>query len=285
MLRYNFFIISIIAFIIIWFPISAFASCLGSVPLYGSGATWEDCQKKSKDNKPETRNSGPGAGHNNVNVWTAPPNSAESSSESSERGDRDLIARHQVRLEISAWVISGADNFDKPGMPEKFFFNGGSWEYYLNPNLSFGILFQQFSKTGGRDFDDIAYQDASGDTHILASPGSLDRLQTTIYMPYVGIHSYLTDKWGAGFRFGIGRVEAAAEYSDSSGMSNKSYDDNTAMMIDAYLDYRWGDVKIGSYVRYVVSNNDSNNYLEYLDMGSAQVGISAQWMIRDLGGY
>lgn len=280
-LQHRFFIFSFLA--VICLPASISAACIGSVPVYGTKSTWEDCAKKDPPQSINNKSSGQ---HNNVNIYpqnNPPRNSPETNTETS-RASRE-VARHQARIELTMWVIPGADHFDTPGMPEKFFFNGAAYEYALNKNLFFGVLLQQFAKTGGRDFNDVSYTDASGDARVIASPGALERLQYTAYIPYVSVYDNLSGPWGAGFRFGIGRIEVDAEYKDSSGMGNKKFDDNTAMLIDAFLDWTWGDFRLGAYVRYVISNNDSNDYLDYLDMGGSQVGLSAQWMFRDLGSY
>jgi len=268
------------------FPASLFADCIGSVPVYGTGSSFSDCSSNNKKTPPLTTNSGPGAGKSNINVFTAPTTEPETPDElSTSETEKPIVAKHQVRLEIAPWIIPGAYQFDTPGMPERLFINGAAWEYYLNKSLSFGVLWQQFSKTGGRDFKNVSYTDASGDAHSIAEPGSLDRLKYTAYMPYVAINAHLSPKWILGGRFGVGRVEVEAEYSDSSGMQNQSYDNNTAMLFDMFIEYIWTDVKLGGNVRYMIANNNTDDYLEYINMGSAQIVFYAQWMLRDLGIY
>jgi len=277
---FSFFLFLIILLLVC--PASSFAGCIGSVPIVNTNDTWESCKRKSETPPPKT-NTGPGSGENNINVFQSPLTSSETDKKSDQTAISNVITRHQVRIELAPYVIPGAYQFDDPGMTEKLMFNGAAWEYYLNKSFAIGFLYQEWAKAGGRDFKTIQYTDASGDVHNMGNPGAIDRLKYTSYLPYVSVNANLAPRWALGLRFGLGHVGVEAEYKDSSGESNKSYEDNTSMLFDMFLQWRWDDALIGGNVRYINARNDTDDYLEYMNMGSAQIVIYVQWMLRPLG--
>ena len=194
------------------------------------------------------------------------------------------LTAHQTRVEIAPYVIPGAYQFDEPGMPEQFFFNGFAWEYYLNKTLGFGILYQKFAKTGGKDFDPVIYTDSSGDVHAVAFPGAVKRLQYTAYIPYITINAKISPFWCLGGRIGVGRLEVEAEYDESQISSGSTkHIDNTAMLFDLFVERWFSGARIGGALRYITARTDTSNYIEYVNMGSAQMVIYAQFTLKPLG--
>jgi len=280
------------AFITISSAPSAFAKCIGLVPVWGTGDTKETCKSKKHGIQPEekpettTNNDGVGSGTHNTNVILGALTGENTKKDADEVASYNALkpSIHQIRLEMAVYMIPSAYQFDTPGMPERSPLpNGVAYEYYLNPSLAFGIAYQQLAKSGGRSFDPISYADASGDTHVIGYPGALDRLKYTSYIPYVALNAKLAQSWYIGGRFGIGRVEIEAEFNGSDRSGSKKYIDNTSMMVDLYVEKWFRGVRAGAGLRYIMAQNDTADYLEYMNMGSAQVMIHFQWTLETFG--
>lgn len=270
---------------------SASAACMGLIPVYGTGSTKEDCKKKKhgiQEEKPaETiQNEGVGSGTHNTNVILGALTGENKSKAENDVASYNALkpSIHQIRMEMAVYMIPSAYQFDTPGMPERAPLpNGVAYEYYLNPSLAFGILYQKLDKSGGRGFDPISYVDSSGDTHIIGYPGAIDRLKYTSYIPYVALNARLAQSWYIGGRLGIGRVEIDAEFNGSDKSGSKKYIDNTSMLFDLYVEKWFRGVRAGAGLRYVMAQNDTADYLEYMNMGSAQVMIHFQWTLETFG--
>jgi hypothetical protein len=211
-----------------------------------------------------------------------------------------ILTKHQARIEWMPYLIPGAAQFDEPGTPENLFLNGVAWEYYLNPNLGFGILIQQFHKAGGKNFDPImnnlnmaaADETADYQSRPVLFPGAIERVSYTHLIPYVTFNTQLgTPLWNAVCRFGIGMTKAdityktidkkAYPYADQP--SDVSRSDNASLLFDIGIE-RWSEnIKIGGALRYINARHDASNYNEYFNMSSAQVLFYVQWMIRPFG--
>ncbi len=292
-----------IILILFIFAVSAFfsqnlsASCIGSIPVFGTGSTKEDCKKKSQspaeispeeddeiDNEIPPFYQGTGAGTHNTNVILGSQPFVNQSSPSAESDSGLILTTHQVRIELAPYIMPGAYQFDDPGLPERVFLNGFSWEYYLNKTLGFGILYQEWSRSGGRDFKPISFRDSSGDTHDVAFPGAVQRLKYTLYIPYVTINAKLSPLWCLGGRFGIGHVGVEAEYNESQISSgNTKYSDNTSLLFDLFLERWFSGARVGTALRYISARTDTDDYLEYMNMGSAQVVLYVQFTLKPLG--
>ena len=286
------------AFILnVLFVESIAASCIGSIPVFGTGSTKEECKAKSKasdDSQPKkakekdkddkTIYQGTGAGTHNTTVVLGNPSSEKNSPDSTESDSGLVLTTHQARIELAPYVMPGAYQFDEPGLPEKMFFNGFAWEYYLNKTLGFGILYQEWSKSGGRNFDPISYRDSSGDSHIVAFPGAVKKLKYTLYIPYVTINAKLSPLWCLGGRFGIGHVGVEAEYNETQISSgNTKYSDNASLLFDLFIERWFSGARVGTALRYVSARTDTDDYLEYMNMGSAQVVMYVQFTLKPLG--
>jgi hypothetical protein len=211
-----------------------------------------------------------------------------------------VLTKHQARVEWMPYLIPGAAQFDEPGTPENMFLNGFAWEYHLNPNLGFGLLFQRYHKSGGKDFDpivnnlNVAARDATADyqSRPVLFPGAIESVTYTHLFPYVTFNTQIgSPLWHAICRFGIGMTQADIKYKsiDKSKYpyarqpSDVSRSDNGSLLFDIGIE-RWSaNVKYGGALRYINARHDAANYNEYFNMSSAQVLIYAQWMIRPLG--
>ena len=105
-------------------------------------------------------------------------------------------------------------------------------------------------------------------------------------MPYVTLSASFTPLWNMGFRLGIGRVEVRAEYSDSKMSGRSEYIDNTALMLDLFCE-RWllfmEGLKGGFAARYINSQHETSDYLEYMNLGSAQAILYLQFNFKNFG--
>jgi hypothetical protein len=293
---------------------SALAACVGKLPIFGTGDDRRSCAIKAELKKEEKQleiqereeriarkkrainNSGTGAGTGNTNVILGGLRDMTGNKLQEEPMETIVLTQHQARVELMPYVIPGAYQFDAPGMPEKVFFNGAAWEYYVNKNLGFGILWQEWAKRSGRKFDPVMnnHPDASGDYHSTATvfPGGIDRIKYTLYIPYVTVNTQLgSPLWNGVFRCGIGRTQAEIEYNDINYLAypyaTQSEDvtriDNTAIMFDLAVE-RWTyGFKLGGALRYVNARYDTMDYHDYISLSSAQFIIYAQFMIRPLG--
>ena len=271
---------------------NASAACMGLIPVYGTGDTKETCKAKKHGIQPEkptetsTTNEGIGSGTHNTNVILGALTGENSDKKENEIDSYNALkpSIHQIRVEMTLYMIPSAYQFDTPGMPERAPLpNGVAYEYYLNPSLAFGVLYQKLDKSGGRSFDPISYTDASGDTYIIGYPGAIDRLKYTSYIPYVALNARLAQSWYIGGRLGIGRVEVEAEFNGSDKSGGKKFIDNTSMLFDLYVEKWLRGVRCGAGLRYIMAQNDTADYLEYMNMGSAQVMIHFQWTLETFG--
>lgn len=286
----KYFFIIICSTILLFLHSHVSASCIGLVPVFGSGDTRETCKAKKNgkvEEEPEKIqtqiNEGVGSGEKNINVILN--DLPSSKSEQKTEADSGLIlTTHQARIELAPYIIPGAYQFDSPGLPERIFINGLAWEYYLSKTLGFGILWQEWSKTGGRDFDPVSYRDASGDTHTIAFPGAINRLKYRLLIPYVTLNANISPLWCIGGRVGIGHVDVEAEYNESEISSgNSRYDDNTSLLFDLFIERWFRGARVGGALRYVNARYNTTNYLDYINLGSFQTVIYVQFTLKTLG--
>lgn len=291
-------------------------ACLGKRPVWGTGDDKVSCaakyrlkqeeeqlaiEEKEKELKHRrrdlTRNEGTGSGTGNTNVILGSLKEMITGGDKAAKTIESIrLTRHQVRVELMPYVIPGAAQFDKPGMPEKLFFNGFGYEYYMNKNLGFGVLWQSWSKTGGMDFDPVTnnVKDKDGQYHDTAVffPGEINRMKYTMYIPYVTINAELGNPlWNGVFRFGMGRTQVDVEFNQiDHGVypyavqpGDKRRVHNTSMMFDMAVERWTSGFKLGGFMRYISARVQTNNYLEYTNLGSAQIGIYVQFMLEPLG--
>jgi hypothetical protein len=293
------------------------AACLGKSPIWGTADTRESCIEKQELKAEEERlkierkkqslenerlrlrnnNSGLGSGTGNNNIILSGLEELIAGKRSNKNNIDIVISKHQLRIELAAYVIPGAYQFDQPGTPERLFINGLAWEYYVNRNLGFGLLLQEWSKKGGRSFDPIktTQYDESGDAFQSTKyfPGLIESISYRSIIPYVSINARLgSPLWVAIGRVGIGPTYAAVKYKSVNKTANpyaeqpgdKTYTDGASLMFDLAIE-RWtlGGTRMGMFIRYINSRNDTSNYLEYLNMSSAQIGFHVQFMLKPLG--
>ena len=270
----------VMSLFIFCFANNASAACMGIIPVFGTGDTKETCKAKKygdaeeekPEEKPEVKT------ENNTNVIIGD----QSNKKQPDSYNALIPTIHQIRIELAPYIVPGAYQFDM-GMPERFMPNGVAYEYYLNTNLAFGFLYQEISKTGSRGFDPVDYKDASGDTHTIAFPGAIDRLQYRLYIPYVSFNAKMAPTWCLGGRIGLGRVEVTAEYNGTDISGSKKFIDNTSLLVDLFFEKWYSGAKIGGALRYIESKTDTSNYLEYMNMGSAQIVLYVQFTLKTFG--
>lgn len=291
-----------------------FGGCMGKIPVWGTGDDKISCREKQRLKKEEQQlkiqrkkqeiaeekralnSPNIGSGHGNTNVVLGGLNEIfHGTQEQAEYSASSIeISQHQVRVEVMPYVIPGAYQFDAPGMPEQFFINGLAWEYFVNKNLGFGFLWQEWSKTGSQSFDPVmaGQRDGSGDTAIFF-PGDVERISYRSLMPYVTINAQLgSPLWVAVGRVGIGSTQAKVEYKDIDKTANPfaeqpgdaTYQSMSSIMFDLAIE-RWteGGTRLGFALRYVNARHETPNYLEYVNMSSAQAVFYVQFMLRPLG--
>lgn len=294
-----------------------YGACIGQRPIWGTGETRESCiekqelkaeaerlkieRKKQKLENERVRlrnnNTGIGSGTGNNNVILSGLEEIIAGKRNDKKDLDIIISLHQIRVELAAYVIPGAYQFDSPGTPERLFVNGLAWEYYVNRNLGFGLLWQEWSKKGGRDFDPIktTQYDESGDAFQSTKyfPGLIENISYRSIIPYVSINARLgSPLWVAIGRLGIGPTYASVKYKSINRVENpyaeqpgdQTYTDGASLMFDLAIE-RWtlGGTRMGMFIRYINARNDTSNYLEYLNMSSAQIGFHVQFMLKPLG--
>jgi hypothetical protein len=289
----------------------SFSACLGGIPLWGTGDDRVSCAQKRILKKEEKQleikkreaeleqerqkvQSGVGHGSGNTNVVLGGLRDMINGGNQDAMAGHVLRTKHQVRVELMPYVIPGAYQFDKPGTPEHFFINGLAWEYYVDKNLGFGFLWQEWSKKDGRSFDPIiaSQRDGSGDTAIFF-PGDIDRISYRSIIPYVAINAELGSPfWVAVGRVGIGPTQAKVDYKSIDVAAHpyayqpdsERYQDSASLMIDLAIEH-WtnGGTRMGFALRYINARYETDNYLEYINMGSAQAVFYVQFMLKPLG--
>lgn len=295
---------------------SIYAGCIGKHPVWGTGDDKKSCLEKQELKAEEKRlkfqqrkqklenerlrlranNTGVGSGTGNNNIILSGLEEIISGQKSGANQPDIVISKHQVRIEFMSYVIPGAYQFDKPGMPKPLY-NGLAWEYYVDPNLGFGVLWQEWNKEGGRSFDPIktTQYDESGDAFQATKhfPGHIDSISYRSIIPYVTINARLgSPLWVAIGRVGIGPTYASVKYKPINKASNPyadqpgdtTYTDGASLMFDLAIE-KWtlGGTRMGGFIRYINARNDTSDYLEYLNMSSAQIGFYVQFMLRPLG--
>ena len=308
MKKVNYYSILLLCFVMFLVSVNAHAACIKGSPVWGTGDTRETCKRKVELKQEEKRievekkereikrkrealnnNSGIGAGQGNTNVVLGGLGDMLSGRNEEKLPDEQIVVtRHQLRVEVMPFVIPGAYQFDDPGMPEKFFFNGAAWDYYLNESFGIGFLWQQWSKEGGRGFDPVM----DNAENPVFFPGAIDRIKYTSYMPYITLNSQLgSPLWNGVFRCGIGRTQGEIEYKTIDAVKYPGAEqpeditiaDQTSIMFDLGVE-RWTyGAKIGGALRYINARHDTSNYREYVNLGSAQILFYVQFMLRPLG--
>ena len=301
---YSSVIVCLIVMIVSGYSSMAHASCLG-VPLLGDTEATCAYKKKLKQDikqaeidkeisRSERRleklrnNQGQGSGENNTNVFLSGLLGEKGNKDSEGQSGRHAQTKYEVSAEWTLGIIPAADQFDSPTLVERTFMPSGvALAYYFDKNVSVYLLMQQISITEGRNFNPI--MDASGDA--LYFPGHLDTLQYTLYMPTIALNNDIGNGWHGLLRMGVGRNEVRVKYKsiDRSKHPNVrqpqdvTYIDNTAFMVDIGIQKWLSDVKWGCFARYISSRTDTLDYLNYMSLGSSQIGCSFTFMLRPLG--
>lgn len=293
---------------------TAQGACIGKTPIWGTGDDKISCREKQRLKKEEQslkiqkkkqkiadekrrlrNNQGVASGDGNTNVILGGLHEILNGEQrSADVAGGVEISQHQVRVELMPYVIPGAYQFDTPGMPERFFINGLAWEYYVNKNLGFGFLWQEWNKTGSQGFDPVmaGQRDGSGDVAVFF-PGDVERISYRTLLPYVSINAQLgSPQWVAIGRVGIGATQAKVEYKSidkvahpfASQPGDETYLDMSSIMFDLAIE-KWteGGTRLGFALRYINARHETANYLEYVNMSSAQVIFYVQFMLRPLG--
>jgi len=280
------------------------AACFNkNTPWWGTGDTKETCRYKAKQvarqkalelkardleiNKQEYNLRNGITGNNNV-VLGLGGLFGKNQQENADMAVTSLVqTKHQLRVEIMGFLKADSAYFNAPKAPDAIFFNGAAWEYYVSPNMGFGVLWQQFSLSGARDFDVI--KDNSGD--VLFFPGNVTKGDYSLLLPYVTFNGQISDPWHWTFQVGIGRNEVKLEYKEvdykAYPNARKSEDreltDSAAFMFGLNVEKWSSGMKYGCGTRIITSSVDTSDYLEQMNMGSQQFLCYVQWMIRPLG--
>lgn len=296
----------------------ALGACIGGKPVWGTDDDRVSCARKQQlkeekrklelekqerelaESRQRLYDGKKKSGNDAPNVIIGKLQDILPSKEKEESEAKIILTKHQLRIELMPYLIPGAAQFDEPGTPEHIFPNGAAWEYYLNPNLGFGIIIQRFHKIGGKSFDpirnnvNVAAGDATPDyqSRPVLFPGAIDRVTYTHLIPYATFNAQLgSPLWNAVCRFGIGMTKAHIQYKDinTATYPNATQPDDVtrsdmgSLLFDIGVE-RWAEnFKYGGALRYVKAKYDSNDYNKYFNMGSFQFVIYAQWMIRPLG--
>ncbi len=143
---------------------------------------------------------------------------------------------------------------------------------------------QEWSKSGGKSFDAVTFTDSSGDVHNIAFPGAINRLKYRHIIPYITINGPISPIYSIGGRIGVGRVDVQAEYDSGVAHSgNTKFADNAALLVDLFVERHWRGTVGGVALRYISARNDTSNYNEYINMGSAQVVVYFEFLLETLG--
>lgn len=290
--------LTIIIICAILFASNLSADCIGALAVPGTDDSNESCRSKQQEsiksvtNTPPSQsegqiNQGPGSGNKSTNFYvnSPPPSNASEKAESSSRNNL-IPTKHQLRLELAGFIKPDDTRFNRGGIPEGFFPNGMglAYEYYWNKTVFTGFLYQKRHVSKGKSFDPISYRDASGDVHNIAYPGAMKRMDVTHYIPYIGFNAQIFDRWHMGGRLGVGRVEAHTEYDESQIKSGgNTYSQNMSIMYDIFVEYWIRGVKFGAFYRNVDAEHETSNYLEYVNMGMDEFGISIQITLESFG--
>ena len=195
---------------------SVYAACIKNTPLWGTGDTKETCRYKMRqkaqikqieleatDQKIARQrynlNNGI-TGNNNVVLGLGGLFGGNQQDKAAETGESLVLTKHQIRVEIMGFLKADSAYFNTPKAPDAIFFNGAAWEYYVSPNMGFGVLWQQYSLSGATDFDVI--KDNSGD--VLFFPGNVTKGEYLLILPYVTFNGLISNPWHWAFQIGVG---------------------------------------------------------------------------------
>ncbi len=272
-------------------------------PVWGTGDTAESCRYKMKQDQEEQRierevrdrklqqkryNMSNGISGNNNVVLGLPSFMGGKPADAKESGFI-VQTTYQIRIESLLGVKPDSKHFNtiRPpeGAPLAAF--GIAFEYFISPNMSFGLLGQQYTVDGAKDFDPI--RDVSGD--ILFFPGEVESADYRLILPYVAFNGLLGGQWHWTFRLGAGlnKVELKRNPIDTTlapkavPSKDQTLEDSAAIMFDLGVEKWVSGFKYGCSARYITSSVDTRNTLEYMSMGSQQFLCYVQFMIRPLG--
>ena len=317
-----------ICLLLTW-SVDIYAGCIRTVPIWGTGSTRGECidkqelkrEAKELELEEERRtlearrqklrnknNAGLVTGEGSSNVILGGLEQILSGKKKDEIKPTISISQHQVRVESLLYTFPAAAQFDTPGMPERPLLGGVAWEYYINRNIGFGVLWQEWSRKGGRSFDSIKNNyyklpDTTDDTVKIDDisdfqsatyfPGHIDEIKYRHIGLYVSVNAQLgSPEWQGIGRFGFVMTDASVSYKNIDRLNNPyaeqpentTYSDGMGMMFGLALERLFeGGMGVGGYVRYVSASNDTSNYLEYINLSSAQFGLYFRVMLEPLG--
>jgi len=284
------------------------AQCIQGVPIWGTDDTKETCRYKKLQDAEEKRieleardielqrkkydmQNGTGVrGNNNVILGGLPGFLGGGNTMQNAKESGFIVqTTYQVRVESLLGVKPDSKHFNSirppDGAPLAAF--GVAFEYFISPNMSFGIIGQQYTVSGAKDFDPI--KDTSGD--ILFFPGEVEKAEYRLILPYVAFNGLLGGQWHWTFRLGAGqnKVELKRNPIDASlapkavQPEDQTHSDSAAIMFDLGVEKWVSGFKYGCAARYITSGVDTRNVLEHMNMGSQQFLCYVQFMIRPLG--
>jgi len=225
------------------------------------------------------------------------------------------LTRHNIGIEWGGYFFPGAYQFDRQMKQPVLMPSGVRYEWYMSKNFGLGVIYQQYELSHTKSFDPIVETRTITETVTVLDedgneteasreierevplrwPGAIDSITYQRLLYFATFNAALGEysQWNIAIRFGSGMAKAEIKYNDidMSTDENKYGEAPRDREISAsrpwvfdFAVQRWFEgTRVGAYVRFIEAANDTNTYLDYIDVGGMEVGITAMFSIPSFG--
>ena len=226
------------------------------------------------------------------------------------------LTKHNISLEWQAYKFPKMTQLDRQ-MPDQFFLPKGlRYDWYVNKNFGFGVIYELYTLSSTRGFDAItSNQDVRETVEIINAdgtkgtatrevnkdipylfPGAIKSVEYENLWYYVTFNSSLglSSDWNTVVRFGSSMISnATIEYNEV----DLSLDENEyatqpekreisavmPMFVDIAIERWFEGTRVSAYIRFVEAQNETASYLDFVSMGGTTVGVAVTFGIPALG--
>ena len=223
------------------------------------------------------------------------------------------LTKHNLSVEWSGYNFPNAYGLERQPINPVLVPSGAAYTYYISKNFGIGVVYEQFTLVGSMGFDAIMLEremeetvtvlDASGDeqeaTRLVTRMvpihfPNIDRIEYQRILYFVNFNSSIGyTNWYVGLRFGSGYARAKVVYEEVNleKEENKYGKQPDTQELQAERPWfadisieRWFEgTKVAGMIRFVEASNETDDYLEFVRFGGAQLILSVTFGIPGLG--
>jgi hypothetical protein len=305
----------ILIFLIAMLPMIASATCIRGKHVPGTSGDSAFCSALYAKERTENAGSQSGNSGTIINLDTGPSSTEQAEQSAMVHGLP--IANHYVSIEWSGYHFPGWQTMDSRQMPDPILMPTGiGWTWWMSKNLGFGALYQQFILAGTKSFDPITERRTVTETVDIIDdegnpgtatreeerdvpvswPGSVERVEVQRLLYYMAFNFALgeSNQWNVSAKLGSDFYNNyRIKYSDvnlddensqyASQPEDRDITGKGLVFWEIAIERWYEGTRLSAYVRVVEGDNQAEDYMDYVDTGGIELGLSASFAIPALG--